>query len=286
MKAQYENIVVSSLMLYIDHKLCRRGEAFTNYSSFFHETSQNYNNFFNYSAPFKQLVVDESLSGAEAIKGVYLNSGGWHFLTPGVSGLHSINHSQGIVHFTTHITGQQRISGDYAIKDFNIYLTNLSEQEILFETKYHTRPKVHETLTGLAPDTQTYPAIFVKSHGSRNEPWSFGGHDKTIIDARLIVLADSAFLLDASCSILRDCVKEIVPTISENLPFNAFGAYTGQSYNYTGLATGTGVFIESASVSKNVGAGYNDLNPDIHAAFVDFELIETRKPRQFQVGSQ
>ena len=286
MKAQYENKVISSLMLYIDHKLCMRGEAYTNYSSFFYEGSQVYSNIFNYSAPFKQFVMDESIPNANVLSGVNVKSGQWHFLTPGTSGLHSINHTQGATHFTTHVTGQERISGDYAVKDFNIYLTNLSEQEILFETKFHTRPKVHETASGLAADVETYPAIFVKSNGSKNEPFSFGGSDKTIIDARMIVLADSAFLLDASCSILRDCVKEIVPTISESLPFNALGAYTGQAYNYTGIATGTGVFIDKAFVSKNVGGGYNDLNPDVHAAFVDFELVETRKPRQVTVGSQ
>ena len=34
-------------------------------------------------------------------------------------GLNSISYRQGEVHFTSQITGENRISGNYAVKDFN-----------------------------------------------------------------------------------------------------------------------------------------------------------------------
>ena len=91
---------------------------------------------------------------------------------------------------------------------------------LLFETKFDIKPKVTQQVTGLLPGTQTVPAIFIKSNGSRNEPFAYGGADKTIIEARAIVLSDSSFKLDAVCSILRDMKYTTFPFIENKLPFN------------------------------------------------------------------
>ena len=290
MKAQYENRVMSSLLLYVDHQILKHGDAYTNHGSYFTETTQTFAGYHNYAAPYKQFVSDTSITGSASytapniMTGAYVNSGGWKFFPVGASGLNSISYRQGEVHFTSQITGENRISGNYAVKDFNTYLTTLSEDEILFETKYRLRPPTVQTVTGLAPETQTYPAVFVKGSRSFDTPFSFGGTDQTNIDARLVVLADSAFNLDAVCSILRDIVKTYVYLTQDELPFNALGAYTGKAYNYTGIATGgAAIFLNKASVSKH-GAGlspYNDINPQMYTAFVDYELIVARKPREF-----
>ena len=285
MKAQFDNRVMSSLLLFVDHKLLEHGDAFDNHSSYFSKTTQTYANYYNYSAPFKQLVSDVSITGADVMTGVYLDN---TFIIPGQSGLNSIDYINGQVNFTSEITGSNRISGDYSVKEFNVYLTTLSEEEILFESKYHVKPKTHQTTTGLAPDSQTFPAVFVKNVSSENVPFSFGGTDQTNFNARLIVLADSAYNLDAACSILKDVVKSNVYFIQDELPFNALGAYTGVTYNYTGLATGSegdgnAIFLNNALVSKNVAGlnAYNKINPQMHTAFIDYELIIARRPRQF-----
>ena len=290
MKTQFENRVMSSLLLFVDHVLLKNGDAYTNHTSYFEETTQSFANYYSYGSPFKQLVSDSSISGSPGysapaiMSGAYINSGGWKFFPVGTSGLNSINYRQGEVNLTTQITGASRISGTYAIKDFNTYLTTLTEEEILFETKYKVRPKTLQTTTGLAPGTQTYPAIFLKGSLSDNVPFSFGGCDQTNINVRMVVLADSAFDLDGACSILKDVVKSNVYLIQDELPFNAIGAYTGKAYNYTGIATGENtVFLNKAIVSKNVGglSPYNKINPEMHSAFVDYEIIVARYPRKF-----
>ena len=284
MDVQYENKVMSSLLLYADHMICKKGNAYSNTSSFFYETTQTYSNLYNYSTPYKQIVSDHSISGANQLSWVYLDGS---FKNIGSSNLQSINQNQGIAYFSSQITGTNRISGDYAVKDFNFYLSNRPEEEILFETKYHLRPKVNESPTGLKPDQITYPAIFIKSIGGTNVPAAFGGLDKTIIDAWCIILAESAYQLDAAVSILKDMVKTKVCFIQNDLPFNALGAYTGTAYNYTGLsAPKTGsedfIFIDEVNVSKNIGiaGGYKNLNPDIYNGFVDFNLNQFRYPRR------
>ena len=284
MDVQYENKVMSSLLLYADHMISKKGNAFANTSSYFYETTQSYANIYNYSAPYKQIVSDHSITGASQLTGVYVDGS---FSGVGQGTLHSIGHNQGTAYFSSQITGANRISGDFAIKDFNFYLTNKPEEEVLFETKYHLRPQVHETLTGLRPDQITYPAVFVKSIGGTNVPAAFGGLDKTVVDARCIHLAESAYEIDAAVCILKDMVKTKVCFIQNDLPFNALGAYTGKAYNYTGLAapkTGSEdfIFIDEVHVSKNIGAagGYKNLNPDVYNAFVDFTLNQFRYPRK------
>ena len=288
MKAQFDNRVMSSLLLFVDHQLLDYGEGYTNHSSFFNETNQTYANYFNYAAPFKQFVSDVSVNGANVMTGVYLDGA---LKNIGDDNFNSIDYLNGQVNYTSQVTGANRLSGDYAVKDFNVYLTTLSEEEILFESKYHLKPATHQTVTGLAPESQTFPAVFVKSTNVENVPFSFGGTDQTNFNARLIVLADSAYNLDAACSILKDVVKSNVYFIQDELPFNALGAYTGVAYNYTGLATGTtnptanadAIFLNKAYVTKNVGGlnAYDKINPQMHTAFVDYELIIARKPRNF-----
>ena len=97
-------------------------------------------------------------------------------------------------------------------------------------------------------------------------------------------MSDSSFKLDAVCSILRDMKFTTFPFIETALPFNAFGAYTGTLYNYTGLANPykeSGVWIDSAMASQNIGKrkGFKDLNSEIYSAFVDFDLWDVRNPR-------
>jgi hypothetical protein len=283
MKAHYENNVMSSLMLLVDHYMLLKGEAYTNHSGVFYPVDNLYNGYYTYAAPFKQFVSDDSITNARVMKYVYVDPPS-NQLEPGRSDndLHGINHYNGQVYFTTN-QGSSLVSGNYAVKDFNVYLTNDPEQKLLFETKPQVNPKFPQQLSGLAPDTQTYPAIFLKNMGGVNEPFAFGGLDNTITRARLVVLADSSFKLDATCGILKDLRMKTV-SIIEDLPFDAMGSYTGIStldignYNYTALATGNGPLVTDVRVSKmtSLWREFENLNPNVFSAFVDFDLSTLR----------
>ena len=272
MKAHYENKVMSSLMLFVDHYVLSKGEAYTNIPTYFYPTTNLYNGYYTYSAPFRQMVSDDSIAGATVMKNLFVNG------QPnpiGTNDLHGINHYKGQVYFTSD-QGNAVISGNYSVKDFNVYLTNDPEQKLLFDTKYQLNPKVPQQLSGLAPDAQPYPAIFIKNMGGTNDPFAFGGIDNTITNARMVVLADSSFKLDAVCGILKDLKNKSIP-IAEDLPFDAMGSYTGQNYNYNALTTTHGPRIWDARVSKMTMMGdFERLNADVFSAFVDFELQTLR----------
>jgi hypothetical protein len=265
MKYQYENQVMSSFLLFVDHEITNKGEAYSNYSSYFYPVNNIYNGYYTYSAPFKQLVVDESITGPAVMKSIYIDSS---LTAIGVGGLAGINHYEGELYFTSEVGGT--ISGSYAVKDFNVYLTNEPEEKILFEEKYHINTKTTQVLSGLHSNMQTYPAIYLKNFGGDNQGFAFGGINQTTTQVRAVILADSSFALDAACSILKDTHMKQVPII-EDLPFSAMNAYTGSSFNYTGLATGSGPRIEKVYVSKDVARGIGP-NPSVFSAFVDFDL--------------
>jgi hypothetical protein len=282
MKPQFENILMSSMVLWFDHTLIKKGEAFSNYNSEFYPITNIYNGYYTYGAPFNNLIRDESITGTNIISGVYLNN---NFITTGQSGLVAINADQGQLYFNSGLNNPT-ISGNYAVKDYGIYLTNENEEKILFETKFNLNPKTTENPTGLPINTQTYPAIYLKNNGGNNTPLAFGGLDSSNINVRAIVISDSIFSMDAVSSIFKDTARTYIPIIQPSeMPFNSLNGLKSR-YNYDLLTTGragtaNSVYIKNVYISKNVAnrTQYQDLNPDAISAFVDFELEVYRYPR-------
>ena len=79
MKEQYENLLMTSLMLYVDHKISVKGEAYTNHTGVFYPIENLYNNVYTYSCPYKQLVCDSgiasqvSVTSPDLMSGIYIN---------------------------------------------------------------------------------------------------------------------------------------------------------------------------------------------------------------------
>lgn len=278
MKVNYQNTLTSSFLLYIDHTITKRGEAYKNVSSLFYPISCLYTGYCTYAAPYKQIVNDASISGANQLTGIYLNG---NFIVPGQSGLVAINHYEGQVIFSSEQTGKT-ISGDYAIKDYNVYLTDKSEDRILFYTKIENKNRLPQTPRGMDINEITYPAVFITMVNSKNEPFAFGGVDMTNVYFRTIVMSDSQFSLDAACGILRDSSHNFFRSVNNNdLRLNAMSAYTGYQYNYTGVATGEPIYIadvNATKVKRVMSDDYTDLNPDVFSAFVDFDIEAVRNP--------
>lgn len=287
MKSQFNNIVMTSMLFWFDNKLLSKGEAFTNYTSTFYPVQTQYFGYYTYGAPFKQLIVDESISGANIISGVYINN---VFTTVGQNYLSGINASQGHLYFSQQVSNPTiSLSGNYAVKDFNVYLTSETEEDLLFETQFQLNPKVTQNPTGLPINAETYPVAYLKYQGGNNEPLAFGGLDKTNIKVRSIILSDNVFKLDAITSIFRDVNNTFIPLIyEEEMPFNALGSCECGHFNYNSLISGKRsdgdyLYIDNVYISKidnRLTNNYNKLNPNVFTAFIDFELSKNRYPRQ------
>jgi hypothetical protein len=281
MITQYENRVTSSFLLWLDHTVLDKGQAYTNFGSELYPVNSLYQGYYTFGAPYKQFVSDESINGANIPTGLYVNN----VLTgTGVSPLVDINYEQGQGYFDSDVSSNT-ISGDYSVKDFSVHLTNMAEQEVLFETKISMRNSTSQQVTGLAPNVNTYPAIFIKNNGGTNYPFAFGGEEVSAMEFRAIVLADSQFKLDAVCSILKDQARTNVAIFpDEKYPYNALGGLKNGVYNYTGIVSeiSDNVFINKVEVLRyNLGYMENlqNVNPNVFRAIIDFELEKPRFPR-------
>ena len=266
------------MLQFVDNEILTHGEAFTNYGSSFYKTADLYNGYYTYSSPFKQFVGDTSIINANVLTGVYINNT-WTEL--GQGNVKGINYYKGQIYSDVDL-GSQPMSGNFAVKDYNIYITTKSEPDLLFHTKYSVEPKVHQNPTGLPSETETYPAIFLKNLGGTNDPLGFGGIDDTVTQVRAIILSDSAFSLDAACNIMKNTARKRLP-ILENTPFNAMGALDDPStpYNYSLLKISAELnspnlapLIWDVRISKLQpgSSGLDGTTPEVFSAFADFEL--------------
>ena len=286
---QFDNILMTSMLLWLDNKVSTNGQAYTNFQSVFYPLTNMFYGYYTYGAPLKQMVIDSSISGANIISGVYVNG---VFTIPGQNNLSGINASEGQLYFSQPISNPTTaLSGNYAIKDFNIYLTSKTEENLLFETQYQINPKTYQNPTGLPVGSETYPVIYLKYQGGKNKPLAFGGFDQTVGNVRAIILSDSVFSLDAVTSIMRDTARELIPLIYPNeMPFNSLGSVStpNNNFNYINFTankanTDDYLYINEVNVTKTdtrVLNATNSLNRNVYSAFVDFEVIKNRYPRQ------
>lgn len=283
MKPQFENNLMSSALFYLDHMVLKEGEAFTNHSGVFYPINNTYSSYYMYGLPFKQIVADSSISGCNVMSGVYVNGS---YTSIGQNNLSSINHNEGQAIFSSQIS--TTISGVYAIKDFNFYLSSQPEEELLFETKYSLRPKIHQAEAGLQDNQETYPAIYLKNLGGSNDPYAFGGQDLSLVQVRAIIISDSQFKLDAVNSIFRDLSKTRFGVLtSSDFPMDAFGGTVSGSFDYDEINSSILSFDHREAFIKNVYVSKvaipkpykKNFNKEVCVGFVDFDIETVRYPR-------
>lgn len=291
MKVTYDHFLNSSFLLWVSNVIEGRGQAFIAGSGWFYDTQEVYGGRFSYSLPFQPLVADSSVSGATIMTGIYLDN---TFITTGVSGLTGINYAKGTVYFNSGITyannpAHTRLSGNFSASEFSYKLTNEPEETLLFETKYSIKPKTYQTVTGLGPSNAVFPVIYIKPHISNVKEWAMGGTEQTTNTYRLIILADSQFLLDGAINLIRDRTRSIIPLLTgvSEMPFNAYGGFSGPIYNYNTTFTGkfsttNSAFLNDVRSMKIVGQGSKELRmitPSIFAGIVDCDIVNYRQIR-------
>jgi len=271
MKIQEDNLIASSFMLYIDNVICNEGKGYRNVTTNLYPVNNLYNNLHTYSLPFKQAIADASVVGAKIFSGVYIDNS---FKIIGQNNITGINHYEGQVYFTTPINANS-LKGEYAIKDFNIYLTNKSEQHLIFEESIKLRPKTHQSATGIDPAHNTIPAIFIKNIGGKADPFAFGGVKKLITEIRCIVITDNLYDLDALCSLLKEKSNNYIPIIDPSeLKVSNLNSFPSGYFNYNQLSSNSSksVYIDDIYISKNTYTNTEHISKGLHSAFIDFVL--------------
>jgi len=280
MKPQFQHELTTSFMMWADHFICSKADAFSNFTASLFPTPDERldTELVGYSSPHKQWVFDHSIDGAIIPSGVY---NGDEFIGRGEQGLmFDFDNGRALFH-KSFGTSNLSVSGAYSVKDFNFYITNQTEEQLIVESKFDTNSRFRQDFSGIAPYSQVVPAIFVNPEMSQNEPFAFGGEDKTKTDIRCVVISQNSYQLDGALSVFADAKQEVFAKLSfEDYPLNEVGDALDYNYvNLSKLSRDPFFHIEEVRVSKLSDRVSKAIDPSLFVGFVDFEVTNIRYPR-------
>ena len=275
---QFQHKFTNSFFLWFDNYLLTKGQAYSQLTgTFYNYEDERLDSSLNvFGSPYKQWVNDSSISGAQIPSGVYINGA--------FSGRNNnliLDFENGRV-LSSQLSGNATITGSFPVKDFNIYFSNETEEDLIVENKYDTNSRIIiNQASYIPPYSQVLPAIFLSFAGSYNKGFAFGGMEETTISAKAVILAENNYQLDGVLSIFADSRNEVFPTVPmENNPINEFGDLKTGYYSYTDLKNqfggNTKFYINSAETSKLTDKARKSLSNDMYVGFIDFEIQQHR----------
>ena len=281
MKPQYKHELMTSFLLWFDHELLQEGEAYSNKTGQLYSKSDSRipDSYSAFQSNYKQWVSDSSVTGLTnpviptEFNG---NSRSNDFI---------FDFENGRIIETGGATISTDITGTFAVKDFNVYLTNETEEDLILENKFQINSRYGDlSMSGIDPYDQVVPAIFLNSEYMRNEGFAFGGEDLTKNIIKAVVISDSEYQLDGALSIFADAARKTFSKIPfSDHPSTEYGDVKGGTYNYLNLSNSHSseipYFIEDVTVSKFSERAQSRLPGNLKVGFIDFDVSTSRFPR-------
>jgi len=276
---QFQHKLTSSFFLWFDNFLLKKGEAYSNKTGelFNYADPRLDSRYVAYGSPYKQWVTDSSIAGAVIPTGVSVVGSGTSGRNNGVV----FDFENGRALFSGDNTSMT-VTGEFAVKDFSVYLTNDTEDDLIVENKYVVNSRLPSgPLTYIEPYDDVVPAIFLSVSQAENAPFALGGMQETKVQAKAVILAEDTYQLDGVMSIFMDSVDEVIAAIPmSGYPITEFGDLKEGNFNYTGLAEDyegeTKFCIEKVKTSKLTDRTRNVLANELYVGFVDFDIEQYR----------
>jgi len=276
---QFQHKLTSSFFLWFDNFLLKKGEAYSNKTGelFNYVDPRLDSRYVAYGSPYKQWVTDSSISGAVIPTGVSVVGAGTSGRDDGVV----FDFENGRALFSGSDTSMT-VTGEFAVKDFSVYLTNDTEDDLIVENKYTVNSRIPSgPLTYIEPYDDVIPAIFLSISQAENSPFALGGMQETKIQAKAVILAEDTYQLDGVMSIFMDSVNEVIAAIPmSGYPITELGDLKDGDFNYTGLANDyvgeTKFCVEKVKTSKLTDRTRNVLANELYVGFVDFDIEQYR----------
>ena len=278
MKAQFQHNLTSSFFMWFDNFLLTKGEAYTNKTGefFYYDDTLIDSDYTVFGSPYKQWVSDSSIDGATVPTGVYVNGN----LSGRADGI-VLDFDNGRA-LAAGASSTDTVTGSFAVKDFNIYFTNDTEDDLIIENKYVVNSRVPSgPYTYITPYDDVAPAIFLAASTLENKPFALGGMMDTVVLMKAVVISDDPYKLDGALSIFGDSVNEVIePIPMSGFPYTELGDLKGDSYNYTGVKEGyageTPYFIDKVRTSKLSDRARKAVANELYIGFIDFDVQQHR----------
>jgi len=276
---QFQHKLTSSFFLWFDNFLLKKGEAYSNKTGelFNYADPRLDSRYVAYGSPYKQWVTDSSISGAVIPTGVSVVGAGTSGRDDGVV----FDFENGRALFSGSDTSMT-VTGEFAVKDFSVYLTNDTEDDLIVENKYTVNSRIPSgPLTYIEPYDDVVPAIFLSISQAENSAFALGGMQETKVQAKAVILAEDTYQLDGVMSIFMDSVNEVIAAIPmSGYPITELGDLKDGNFNYTGLANDYGgetkFCVEKVKTSKLTDRTRNALANELYVGFVDFDIEQYR----------
>ena len=276
---QFQHKLTSSFFLWFDNFLLKKGEAYSNKTGelFNYADPRLDSRYVAYGSPYKQWVTDSSIAGAVIPTGVSVVGAGTSGRDNGVV----FDFENGRALFSGSDTSMT-VTGEFAVKDFSVYLTNDTEDDLIVENKYTVNSRIPSgPLTYIDPYDDVIPAIFLSISQAENSPFALGGMQETKIQAKAVILAEDTYQLDGVMSIFMDSVDEVIAAIPmSGYPITELGDLKDGGFDYTGLADDyrgeAKFFVEKVKTSKLTDRTRNVLANELYVGFVDFDIEQYR----------
>jgi hypothetical protein len=278
---QFQHKVTTSFLLWFDNYLLKKGQAFSNKtgSFYYYEDDRLDDRYKAFGSAFKQWVNDSSINGAAIPSGVFVNN---NFQPRSENLILDFTNGRALI---SGAANSASVSGEFAVKDFNIYFTNEGEEDLLVDKKYKSNSRVYSPEQSyIEPYDNAVPAIFISSQSIKNDPFAFGGEDTTKIEMKAVVMAENSYQLDGVLSIFADSRNEVINTIPfSGFPTTEYGDVKNGFFSYEQLKNQYAheplLFIEDVVTSKLTDKARKSLSNDLFVGFVDFEIHQQRYPR-------
>ena len=291
MKAQFDHIVLSSFYLWFEsHLLSTKVQAYnTNLPNNFkaitaYDVPTGY---IAYQGEFRQLVADTGIPNFNS--GFYVN-GSFVSANTSTSNIF-VDYDNGRLIVPQASGAALPISGSFAVKEVNTYITNEDEEQLLLHGDFiengQSYPYFYNNTEKLDEKAYFLPACFISLANADNAAFSLGGEEETKTRIKVTVLTKDNYTLDAVLSAFRDTAREtIVHVPYEQFPYGAFFSLKSYPYSYSQLVSGQPYltsnrsFISDVTVSKIVNETVRQkINKNVLIGFLDFELSTYRFPR-------
>jgi hypothetical protein len=280
MKEQFQHEFTTSFLMWFDNFLLDKGEAYTNTTGdfFYYSDPRLDSRYVAYGSPYKQWVTDSSIAGATMPTGVHVVGSGFSGRNNGVV----LDFDNGRALFSGSNT-KMSVTGEFAVKDFNVYLTNDTEDDLITENKYVVNSRIPSgPWNYIEPYDDVVPAAFLSVAQTENTPFAFGGTVNTIIQAKAVILAEDPYQLDGVMSIFLDSVDETIASIPmTGYPITELGDLKDDTYSYTGkedeFSSNTKFFVDKVKTSKLSDRAQKSLANELYIGFIDFDIQKARE---------
>ena len=270
MKPQFQHQVATSFLLWFENYFLKKSEAYSvQTGSFLYYLDDRLpDDFSSYGSQYKQMVYDKSLPNVCVPDGLYLNGS----YVPFEQNKYMLDFDNGRF-IGEDLSESINVTGTFTVKDINLYYTNDTEENIVLNVQEKINEGVANKHEFYKPYDQKLPAIYLSNEYVYNQPFAFGGLNKTVTRTKAIAIMNSSYELDTIMSIFSDSYTESFALLQyDDHPLNEYGFLKNSDYSYQELNQTKEFYVENVYTSKLSDKIKQNLLKDLYIGFIDFDL--------------